>query len=266
VVPRGDRNRAGLEVVGLSVRYGGVRAVDDVSMLVHPGELHGLIGPNGAGKTSTLDAITGFCGSEGAVRVCAQDLDHLPPHRRFAAGMSRTWQATELFSDLTVMDNLLVAAERSRAGDLLRDVVGRKAVTRDEALWALHLLGISHLADARPSTLSTGQQKLVGVARALASRPAVLLCDEPAAGLDSGESKELGRHLRAVADAGVAVVLIEHDLSLVMDVCDTVTVLDFGRVIAQGKPDAVRRDPLVMSAYVGESAPIDDGLLTKGVA
>jgi ABC-type branched-subunit amino acid transport system ATPase component/ABC-type branched-subunit amino acid transport system permease subunit len=257
-----DLSGAGLVITGLGVSYGGVRAVDDVAICVRPGQLHGLIGPNGAGKTSTLDAITGFCHSEGEVQVADQDISSLPPHRRFAAGLSRTWQSTELFLDLTVLDNLLVAAERPRTGDLLRDVVGRPAVTSGDALWALRLLGIAHLAGARPDTLSTGQQKLVGVARALAARPAVLLCDEPAAGLDSAESRELGRHLRAVADAGVAIVLIEHDLSLVMDICDEVTVLDFGRVIAQGPPLQVRHDPLVLSAYVGQSAPADDPGLT----
>ena len=257
-VPTVDRDLPGLEVHGLSVSYGGVRAVDDVSLVVNRGELHGLIGPNGAGKTSTLDAITGFCRSEGTVRVSGTDISDASPHRRFAAGLSRTWQATELFVDLTVLDNLLVAAERPRPGDLLRDVVGRPAVTDDDALWALDLLGIAHLAGQRPGSLSTGQQKLVGVARALASRPAVLLCDEPAAGLDSAESRELGEHLRAVADAGVAIVLIEHDLSLVMEVCDRVTVLDFGHVIAQGRPDRVRQDPLVLSAYVGESTPVEE--------
>jgi ABC-type branched-subunit amino acid transport system ATPase component/ABC-type branched-subunit amino acid transport system permease subunit len=240
-----------LQITGVTVMYGGVTAVDDVTLSVRAGEIHGLIGPNGAGKTSTLDAITGFCTSSGSVVVGGQDVAGLPPQRRFAAGLTRTWQATELFLDLTVRDNLLVAAGRGRA-------------TAEDATWALGLLGIGPLADSRPAELSTGQQKLVGVARALAARPAVLLCDEPAAGLDSTESRELGRHLRAVADAGVAIVLIEHDLSLVLDVCDDVTVLDFGRVIAQGPPAQVRRDPAVLTAYVGDVAP-DEVLLDERV-
>jgi ABC-type branched-subunit amino acid transport system ATPase component/ABC-type branched-subunit amino acid transport system permease subunit len=261
-----------LEVVGLNVTYGGVHAVNDMSLTVRAGELQGLIGPNGAGKTSTLDAITGFCNSSGAVRVGGRDVQELPPHKRFRSGLSRTWQATELFLDLSVLDNLLVAAEPPKPVDLVSDVFGRASVTDRDALWALHLLGIAHLADARPAELSTGQQKLVGVARALASRPAVLLCDEPAAGLDSAESRELGRHLRAVADCGVAIVLIEHDLSLVLDICDSVTVLDFGRLIAHGTPAEVRNDAAVLSAYVGEghedvdidagSSPIASGGMT----
>jgi ABC-type branched-subunit amino acid transport system ATPase component/ABC-type branched-subunit amino acid transport system permease subunit len=250
--PTRSTGETALELAGVSVTYGGVRAVADVSLTVRSGEIHGLIGPNGAGKTSTLDAITGFCTSEGSVLVGGNEVAGLAPQRRFAAGLTRTWQATELFLDLTVRDNLLVAAEPRRPGDLVRDLVGRPPVTDADATWALRLLGIDHLADSRPAELSTGQQKLVGVARALAARPAVLLCDEPAAGLDSTESRELGRHLRAVADSGVAIVLIEHDLSLVLDVCDDVTVLDFGRVIAQGPPAQVRQDPAVLTAYVGE--------------
>ncbi|PSM38961.1 branched-chain amino acid ABC transporter permease/ATP-binding protein [Streptomyces dioscori] len=246
-----------LEVERVSVRYGGVRAVQDVSMVVRAGELHGLIGPNGAGKTSTLDAIAGFCVSEGAVRIRGTDVSRFSPHRRFGTGLARTWQATELFLDLTVRDNLLVAAQPGSPGDLVNDLVGRARVMKDDAMSALRLLGIEHLADSHPAQLSTGQQKLVGVARALAARPAVLLCDEPAAGLDSAESRELGRHLRTVADTGVAVVLIEHDLSLVLQMCDEVTVLDFGRVIAQGTPEAIRRDPAVMTAYVGDPRTVD---------
>lgn len=245
----------GLAVDNLVVSYGPVRAVNDVSLTVRPGQVHGLIGPNGAGKTSALDAVTGFCPSEGTIRVDGHDISARPAHRRHLAGLSRTWQATELFFDLSVLDNLLVASQPPRRGDLLRDVLGRPAATPADAAWALELLGIEHLAGAQPSALSTGQQKLVGVARALAARPAVLLCDEPAAGLDSGESRLLGRHLRAVADAGVAVVLIEHDLSLVIEICDEITVLDFGTVIAQGPPAEVRRNEAVLAAYVGQSEP-----------
>jgi ABC-type branched-subunit amino acid transport system ATPase component len=256
-MPTFDVSGAGtaLEIQGITVTYGGVTAVDDVSLRARAGEIHGLIGPNGAGKTSTLDAITGFCRSTGRVSVAGEDVTGLAPQRRFAAGLTRTWQATELFFDLSVRDNLLVAAEPSRRGDLLRDLADRPAVTEADAMWALRLLGIEELAGSQPAELSTGQQKLVGVARALASRPSVLLCDEPAAGLDSAESRELGRHLRAVADAGVAIVLIEHDLSLVLDVCDNVTVLDFGRVIAQGPPSAIRHDSAVLTAYVGQVEP-----------
>ena len=257
-----------LEVVGLDVTYGGVHAVNDVSLSVRPGELHGLIGPNGAGKTSTLDAITGFCDSTGDVRVDGRDIHRLPPHKRFHAGLTRTWQATELFLDLSVLDNLLVASETPRATDLVRDVFARSSANDADARWALQLLGIAHLADVRPAELSTGQQKLVGVARALASRPAVLLCDEPAAGLDSVESQQLGRHLRAVADSGVAIVLIEHDLSLVLDICDSVTVLDFGRRIAQGTPAQIRNDPAVLAAYVGagpSDADVDTPLIAAGL-
>lgn len=244
---------AGLEVTGLTVRYGGVQAVRDLTLRVAPGTIHGLIGPNGAGKTSALDAIAGFAAATGTIAVGTTRLERRAPHRRHAAGVSRTWQATDLFSDLTVRENLLVAAHPARAGDLLRDLVGSNQ-QEAQADWALQLLDIADLAHRSPADLSTGQQRLVGVARALAARPAVLLADEPAAGLDTEESRRLGIHLRAVAASGVAVLLVEHDLALVLDICDTVTVLNFGTDISSGPPELIRTDPAVRAAYLGESA------------
>ncbi|EME18534.1 polyamine-transporting ATPase [Rhodococcus triatomae BKS 15-14] len=251
-------DRPALEVTELSVHYGGVRAVEKVNLTVRPGTIHGLIGPNGAGKTSLLDAITGFTPYDGSVWVDGRPVDDLPAHRRHHEGVSRTWQAGDIFTDLTVLDNVLVAAEPGRWGDLYRDVVGKSASDVRRVAAALNLLGIADLADRSASEISTGQLKLVGVARALASSTAVLLADEPAAGLDTDESRILGERLRAIADTGVAVVLIEHDLPLVMSICDEITVLDFGRVIAHGTPQEISADPAVLAAYVG-SSPSDDG-------
>lgn len=243
----------GLDVTSLSVRYGGVQAVRDVSLRLEPGAIHGLIGPNGAGKTSVLDAIAGFAPATGEIVLGDARIDDRSPHRRFTAGLARTWQASDLFTDLTVLDNLLVAARPARVGDLARDIISPPRRETD-ANWALHLLGIHELAHRMPDELSTGEQRLVGVARALAGRPAVLLADEPAAGLDTDESVELGRHLRTVAASGVAILLVEHDLPLVLDVCDTVTVLSFGSTIASGSPAEVRSHPAVRTAYLGEPA------------
>lgn len=240
-----------LEILELSVHYGGVRAVDKVDLRVEPGSIHGLIGPNGAGKTSLLDAITGFAAYDGVVKIGGTTVDGLPAHRRHQEGIARTWQSGDVFADLTVLDNVLVAAEPGRWGDLCRDLVGRSSADLGAAAAALRTLGIADLANRNASEITTGQLKLVGVARALASSTSVLLADEPAAGLDTDESRELGRRLRAIADSGVGILLIEHDLPLVMSICDEVTVLDFGRVIAQGPPTEVSADPAVLAAYVG---------------
>jgi branched-chain amino acid transport system ATP-binding protein len=176
---------------------------------------------------------------------------------RASLGLVRTFQSLELFEDLTVRDNLLVAAEQPKWYSFLADIVmpgrGGRAV-RDQVAVALDALGLTDLADTHPSDLSHGQRKLIGVARALAANPKLLLLDEPAAGLDTQESMLLGRHLRGFLDLGVSLFLIDHDMGLVLNVCDYIYVLDFGKVIAHGTPAQVRADPAVIAAYLGESA------------
>ena len=229
-----------LTVEGLSVRFGGVHALSDVSLQIKEGELVGLIGPNGAGKTTLIDAISGFVNSSGSVKLGDRDLRGLQPYDRARAGLTRTWQSTELFDDLSVLENLTVA-ERDRAeGD-------------EAAMQTLKLVGMEWAAQAEPSQLSSGQRKLVGVARALVAKPRLLCLDEPAAGLDTGESEELGMTLRRLADQGQSMLLIEHDMGLVLGICDRVIVLEFGKVIAEGAPEVVRRNPKVIAAYLGDS-------------
>ncbi len=240
-----------LRTTGLSVRFGGVHAVDDVDLEVDERELVGLIGPNGAGKTTFVDAITGFVRYTGRVELDGRDLAGLPPHVRAQRGLARTWQSTELFDDLTVRENLTVAAERPSFLALAAELVGRRASVTDASHEALELLDLRALADAMPSELTQGQRKLVGVARAIAMRPRLLCLDEPAAGLDTHESEDLGRRLRGIADAGTTTLLIDHDMGLVMNICDRIVVLEFGKVIAAGSPDEVRRDPHVVKAYLG---------------
>jgi branched-chain amino acid transport system ATP-binding protein len=246
-----------LQTFDLTVRYGGLAANADVNLEVREGTLVGLIGPNGAGKTTFIDAITGFTAvSSGRVDFDGQDLATLSPDRRAHLGLSRTFQSLELFEDLTVRENLLAAAERPKWYSFLLDLVrpGRTSAENtaqvDRALSALGLEGIS---ERLPSDLSHGQRKLVGVARALAAKPKLLLLDEPAAGLDTKESQLLGSHLRGFLN-DTTIFLIDHDMGLVLNVCDYIYVLDFGQIIAQGTPAQIRKDPAVIGAYLGESA------------
>lgn len=248
-----QRERARLEVTDLSVRYDGVVAVDGVSLAVDEGEIVGLIGPNGAGKSSFVDAVTGFTRYTGQIRLNGQTICGLAPHERSRAGLARTWQGLELFTDLTVAENVSVANRRltwrSVLGDLVRP--GRPK-PEDRATAALETMGLHERADHEVHELSNGQRKMLGVARAVGSSSSIVLLDEPAAGLDSRESLELGDHLRVLATSGIGILLIEHDVDLVMSCCDRVYVLEFGRLIATGTAAEVRADPAVRTAYLGE--------------
>jgi ABC-type branched-subunit amino acid transport system ATPase component/branched-subunit amino acid ABC-type transport system permease component len=231
-----------LSLQDVTVSYGGVRAVDSVTFDVPTGKIVGLVGPNGAGKTSLIDAITGFAASSGAISIAGQDLGTLKPHQRVKFGLSRTFQAIELYDDLSVHENIIVGLNR-RSGESEHTIIDR----------TLGILGIGHLRDRAAGDLSQGQRQLVSIARALVAQPTVLLLDEPAAGLDSTESQWLGGRLRAVRDGGVTILLVDHDVGLVFDLCDEVHVLDFGQLIASGPPDEVRRNPAVAAAYLGAS-------------
>ena len=230
-----------LRVTGLSVAFGGVHALRDVTLEVREGELVGLIGPNGAGKTTLVDAVSGFVNCTGRVELSGADIGGQPPYERARRGLGRTWQSTELFDDLDVRENLTVA---SRSGSAER---------------TLGLVGMDWAAEAMPAQLSMGQRKLIGVARALAAEPRLLCLDEPAAGLDTRESEEFGARLRGLANGGQSMLLIEHDMGLVLGICDRVIVLEFGQVIAEGLPDAVRQDSRVIAAYLGDGTASGSG-------
>jgi branched-chain amino acid transport system ATP-binding protein len=244
-----------LDVRGLRVTYGGVVAVDDATLTVDDGQVVGLIGPNGAGKTSMIDALTGYHPpSAGTVVFAGEDVTRVKADRRSRKGLVRTFQSVELFDDLTVEENMLVAAEHVGVLQPFRDMfLPHRNRGRDAVAWATATLGIEDLLDRMPTDLSHGQRKLASVGRALAQRPRVVLLDEPAAGLDSDESLAFGEHLRALPAAGVSVLLVDHDMGLVLSVCDVVVVLDFGRIIARGTPDEIRNDPRVVEAYLGSS-------------
>ncbi|MEQ8841018.1 MAG: ABC transporter ATP-binding protein [Acidimicrobiales bacterium] len=245
-----------LRTVSLSVSFGGLRALDDVDLTVDAGGITGLIGPNGAGKTTFIDAITGMVPTEGQVELDGRDISGLSANERARLGLVRTFQTLELFEDLTVEDNLAAAAHRAPWWQFVLDaLVPRRTTPPEPAVEAaLELLGVADDRHRLPADLSHGRRRLVGVARALAADPKVLLLDEPAAGLDSAESLALGDRLRAIAATGVTVILIDHDMGLVLDVCDHIHVLDFGMVIASGTPDEIRADPAVVSAYLGRAA------------
>lgn len=246
------------QVHDLTVRYGSVLAVDSLSLAVGEGSIVGLIGPNGAGKTSFIDGLTGFTAARGRVELDGRDLSRLSAHRRAKAGLVRTWQSIELFEDLTVLENLQVAAESESSFDLLIDLIhprrrGRSLV--DESInAAIRILDIAHRVDALPTELSQGERKLVGVARAVAARPRLVCMDEPAAGLNSEESRRFGRRLKSIAETGISILLVDHDMGMIFDVCDEIYVLDFGRLLTSGTPEHVREDPLVVEAYLGSTA------------
>lgn len=232
-----------LTVESVGVRYGGVVALEGVSFSVREGEIVGLIGPNGAGKTTLLDTLSGFVPSAtGSVALAGHRLDGRAPHRRVRAGLGRTFQAIELYEDLTVGENIRVGATGS--GD-------RGQMPADHLERLLEVLGLHHVVDRPVAELSQGQRQVVSIARALAGRPKVVLLDEPAAGLDSAESLWLGERLQRVRAAGITIVMIDHDMGLVLDTCDRIVVLDLGQKIAEGTPAEIRGNAAVVAAYLG---------------
>ena len=239
----------------MTVRFGGVAAINDLDLEVESGRLVGLIGPNGAGKTTFIDGVTGFVPCDGGLVFDGRVIDSLPAHRRARLGLARTWQAHALFDDLTVEENLQVGSQRASVGGFLLDLVRpSRPVDRTGVEFALEVLGLGALRSAMPHEISQGQRKLVSTARALATRPKLLCMDEPAAGLDTTESEDLGRRLRRIVDAGITVLLVDHDMGLVLDVCDEISVLEFGRRIAHGTPGEIAADPAVIEAYLGATS------------
>jgi branched-chain amino acid transport system ATP-binding protein len=243
-----------LSARGMSVSFGGVHAVIGVDLDVGSRQLVGLIGPNGAGKTTFIDAITGFVPHSGTVSLDGDDVSAAAPHVRARRGLARTWQAIELFDDLSVRENLTVAARHPSIRATIKELFTPPIIRNDAVDEALDLLSLRDLADASPGELSQGQRKLVAVARAIAARPKLLCLDEPAAGLDATESADLGRRLRQVVDTGTPILLIDHDMGLVLGICDQVVVLEFGCVIARGTPAEIRQNLDVITAYLGSAA------------
>jgi branched-chain amino acid transport system ATP-binding protein len=239
-----------LEVDGVTVRFGGHLALNEVSLEADPGTITGLIGPNGAGKTTLFNVITGLQGPQrGQVRLYGHPITKLPPYRRARLGMARTFQRLELFSLLTVRENVEVAASRRTVRPTGH--VGRAG--RREVNEILSLVGLAAEADVRADELPTGKARLVELARALATQPRVLLLDEPASGQDDQETDAFREVLLEIARREVAVVLVEHDVALVMRTCDRVHVLDFGSMLAAGTPAEIQSNQAVRDAYLGSA-------------
>jgi branched-chain amino acid transport system ATP-binding protein len=240
---------AQFEVIGVTVRFGGNLALADVSLEAESGHVVGLIGPNGAGKTTLFNVITGLQAStEGRVVLDGDELTRLSPTKRARRGLARTFQRLELFTMLSVRENIAVAADVHRRWSKARIDVDQQVEE------IIQRVGLGAVADTRVTALPTGQGRLVELGRALACEPKVLLLDEPAAGQDDTETERFSVLLRELAGEGVAVVLVEHDMRLVMDVCDSIHVLNYGQVLAVGTPDEIRAHEAVREAYLGQGA------------
>jgi branched-chain amino acid transport system ATP-binding protein len=269
-VERADGN---LSVHGLTVRFGGLTALDDVSLTVGSRQVTGIIGPNGAGKTTLLNVLCGFVKPDaGRIELDGRELTQLRPHRLAGMGIARTLQGVGLFAGLSVIENVMVGATSQARAGFWSALLGLPRSDRDErrlreqAVQALDRVGAADLADSMPGALPHGSRKRVALARALVAQPRLLLLDEPASGLSEKELPELGALMRLLAD-DISVVVIEHRMDLMMSVCDTIFVLDFGKVIAAGTPDQVQSNPAVTAAYLGAENPAtgadEDGSATN---
>jgi ABC-type branched-subunit amino acid transport system ATPase component len=252
-----------LEVSGLTKRFGGLTAVDGLDFAMQPGEVLGLIGPNGAGKSTTFNLISGtYQASEGSMRLDGEDILGLAPHRIAARGIMRTFQHNMPFEGMSVADNVMVGAQttlRAGLGQVLLGTASAKAEEKAVRARANELIDFVGLAEERHSavtSLSFGQGRLLETARALAGEPRIILFDEPAAGLTPSECERLGEIIRGIAERGIAVLLIEHDMRFLLPLADRVIVLNFGRKIADSTPDAIRTDPAVVDAYLGETGGV----------
>ncbi|MGB9081235.1 MAG: ABC transporter ATP-binding protein [Desulfuromonadaceae bacterium] len=248
-----------LEVSGITQVFGGVTALEDVSFSIARGDITGVIGPNGAGKTTLFNIITGiYRQSAGTVLLEGRDVTALPPERLARLAMVRTFQNIELFGGMTVLENVMVGMHTKSSAGLLACAlkmpwsISEERRIRDGAMKWLEFAGISDLADDTAGSLPFGKGRLLEIARALAVEPRIILMDEPAAGLNSQETLGLARLIKRIRDLGVTVVLVEHDMELVMDICDRIVVLNLGRKLAEGTPREIQESSEVIAAYLGD--------------
>jgi branched-chain amino acid transport system ATP-binding protein len=261
-----------LELEGVGISFGGLRAVDDLSFKVRRGQIVGLIGPNGAGKTTVFNMITGvYKPTDGHIRWHGTDMTGMAPHLMAKAGIRRTFQTIRLFSDMTVLENV-IAGEHLQMHQkwwqgLLRTPSQRReeAALVERAMAVLQQLDLADVAHEIATSLPYGAQRRVEMARTLVAEPELVILDEPAAGLNEFESAGLNDTIRAIRDAGVTVILVEHDMSVVMNVTDNIVVINFGKKIAEGKPEEIRVNPLVIEAYLGQDDEEEDDPLMNAV-
>ena len=248
-----------LEIDQLTMQFGGLVAVNNVSINIEKGKIHGLIGPNGSGKTTIFNVLSGYYKPTGGkVSFEGRTISGLPAHQITAAGFARTFQNMRLFKTMTVLENLLVAMGHHAKVGLLQEILNPVAVHREEekfvekAMDLLDLLEVADFANELATSLPYGNQRRVEMARALATDPKVILLDEPAAGLNEVETEDLRKKLMKIRDLGVTIFLVEHDMKLVMEVCEEISVLDYGKKIAEGTGAVISKDPVVIEAYLGQ--------------
>ncbi len=248
-----------LDLEHLTMRFGGVVAVNDVTMSIQPGEIHGLIGPNGSGKSTIFNMVSGYYKpTSGKITFNGKPIGGLPAYQITAQGFARTFQNLRLFASMTVLDNVLVGMGHHARTGLWQEIVNPVAIRneekafKDKAMGLLKLLGIAEFAGERATSLPYGHQRRVEIARALATDPKLVLLDEPAAGLNETETDQLRQILLQIRDSGVTIFLVEHDMKLVMGICQIITVLDYGKKIAEGPSDKISTDPMVIEAYLGK--------------
>ena len=247
-----------LKMNNISISFGGLQALRDINIETERNTVHGIIGPNGAGKTTLFNIVTGiYKPTTGQIFMEEKDMSGIKPHQLVTLGISRTFQNIRLFQKMSVIDNVLIGQHTHSPTPVLSILVqGKKAAqaesaARERAMEALNAMGMAHKAEDMVANLSYGQQRLIEFARALAAQPKVILLDEPAAGMNPTEKANLFNIITKLRDQGYTFVLIEHDMKLVMNICDTISVLDHGQVISQGKAEEVRNNPDVISAYLG---------------
>jgi branched-chain amino acid transport system ATP-binding protein len=250
-----------LRIEHVGVQFGGLVAISDMNFDVGQGEIVSLIGPNGAGKTTAFNVMTGFLApTKGAVKYCGRDLRGLKPHEIADLGLIRTFQRTSVFPNDTVFDNVLIGLHRQSKLGLLEAILrlprarASELAVRERAAELVRLVGLDARAHELAGSLSYGEQRLVGVALALAAQPKMLLMDEPVSGMNASETHTFVQLIRRIRDSGVTILLVEHDMPMVMSVSDRIVVLNYGRIIAEGPPEEIRTNPAVIEAYLGQSA------------